>query len=121
MWAKEALAKGNPLTIVDDQFRAPTWADDLAWACIEACKRNVQGIYHISGPETFSIYELVSRIAKFHQQDFSQIKAISSASLNQKAKRPATTGFNISKAVENLGYKPLKLEESLKYLENEQR
>lgn len=31
LWAKEALSEGKPLQIVDDQFRAPTWADDLAW------------------------------------------------------------------------------------------
>jgi dTDP-4-dehydrorhamnose reductase len=30
LWAKSALAQGKTLTIVDDQYRAPTWADDLA-------------------------------------------------------------------------------------------
>ena len=30
LWAKSALEKGGPLSIVDDQFRAPTYADDLA-------------------------------------------------------------------------------------------
>jgi len=54
-WAKEALSAGQNLTIIDDQFRAPTWADDLAWACIEICRRDKKGIFHISGPETMSI------------------------------------------------------------------
>ena len=65
LWAKDALSSGNELNIIDDQFRAPTWADDLAWACIRIAELHKTGIYHISGPETFSIYELVLRVAKF--------------------------------------------------------
>ena len=54
LWAKSALKEGNPLSIVNDQFRAPTWADDLAWACIKTAQISAQGVFHISGPETFS-------------------------------------------------------------------
>lgn len=121
LWAMEALRKGDELTIVNDQFRAPTWADDLAWACIETCVKNKKGIYHISGPEIFSIYKLVCRIADYLGVDSSGVRAISSDSLNQKAKRPPKTGFDLSKARKELGYKPMNLEESLKNLENEVR
>ena len=64
LWAKEALSSGKELNIIDDQFRAPTWADDLAWACIRIALMKKKGIFHISGPETFSIYDLVLRVAK---------------------------------------------------------
>lgn len=121
LWAKQALAEKKELTIVDDQFRAPTWADDLAWACIQTAIERHLGIFHISGPETFSIFDLVCRIAEYHGFDKNLIKPISSKSLNQKAKRPAKTGFNIDKARTNLAYRPMILEESLKYLENEVR
>ena len=117
LWAREALKDGNELTIVDDQFRAPTWADDLAWACIKAAEMKARGIFHISGPETFSIYELVCRIADYYGYDKSVVKPISSSTLNQKAKRPPKTGFDISKAREILGYNPLTIEESLKQLD----
>jgi dTDP-4-dehydrorhamnose reductase len=117
LWARQALKDGQELTIVNDQFRAPTWADDLAWACIQAAQTSSKGVYHISGPETFSIFDLVSRIAKFYELDSSVVKPISSSTLNQKAKRPTTTGFDISKAREILGYKPLTFEESLSQLE----
>lgn len=56
LWAKEALHENKPLTIVEDQFRAPTWADDLAWACIKVVENEAKGIYHISGPRNcFSV------------------------------------------------------------------
>lgn len=119
LWAKEALKEGKVLTIVDDQFRAPTWAADLAWACIKAAEMKAKGVFHISGPETFSIFELVCRIADYHGFDKSVVSPISSSTLNQKAKRPPRTGFDISKAREVLGYNPLTFEESLKQLEIE--
>lgn len=116
LWAKSALQEGNPLSIVNDQFRAPTWADDLAWACIQSARINAEGVFHISGPETFSIYELVMRVAKFHGYNTDNITEVSSSTLNQKAKRPPKTGFNIEKARKVLGYNPMQFEESLKRL-----
>lgn len=113
LWAKDALQKEQELKIVDDQFRAPTWADDLAWACIQTALLNAKGIYHISGPETFSIFEMVQRIAKFYGANKNLVVAVSSITLNQKAKRPLRTGFILDKAKKELGYKPLSLEEAL--------
>ncbi len=113
LWAKDALIKGDELTIVDDQFRAPTWADDLAWACLRVCELNKKGIYHICGPETMSIYDLVIRIGKYFDLNTDKIDPIKSDTLNQAAKRPPKTGFNISKAKNELGYKPKTIEETL--------
>ncbi len=118
LWAKSALKEGKTLTIVNDQFRAPTWADDLAWACIQTAVLNAQGIFHISGPETFSIYDLVIRIGKFYGLSTDMIQPISSATLSQKAKRPPKTGFIIDKAKASLGYNPISIEESLALLNN---
>jgi dTDP-4-dehydrorhamnose reductase len=116
LWATEALQNDQNLTIVNDQFRAPTWADDLAWACIKTAELNAKGVFHIAGPETMSVYELVCRIAKFHGLNENQITPISSSTLNQKAKRPPRTGFDLTKAKRVLGYKPKTLEECLKLL-----
>ena len=113
-WAREALSKGQPMTIIDDQFRAPTWADDLAWACIRICTLNKTGLYHISGPETMSIYDLVLRIANFYGFSKDSLSKTDSLSLNQKAKRPPKTGFDLQKAQAELLYKPKTLEETLK-------
>lgn len=113
-WAKEALSKGEPMTIIDDQFRAPTWADDLAWACIRICSLNKTGLYHIAGPETMSIYDLVVRVANFYGFSKESLTKTDSLSLNQKAKRPPKTGFDLQKAQSELSYKPKTLEETLK-------
>jgi dTDP-4-dehydrorhamnose reductase len=115
-WAKEALGKGQEMNIIDDQFRAPTWADDLAWACLRICELNKTGIYHISGPETLSIYSIVERVANFYKLSTESLTKTDSSTLNQPAKRPPRTGFDLSKSRNELGYNPKTLEETLRLI-----
>jgi dTDP-4-dehydrorhamnose reductase len=119
LWAIDSLKSGNELTIVDDQYRAPTWADDLAWACLEIILRQKKGIFHISGPETMSVIDLVYRIANYFHLPKDQIKPIPSATLNQAAKRPPKTGFDLAHSKRELDYNPLTLEQSLHLLQGE--
>lgn len=112
-WAKDALSKGQEMNIVDDQFRAPTWADDLAWACIAICRLNKTGKFNISGPETLSIYSIVERVAKHFNFTTDNLKKSSSTTLNQPAKRPPHTGFDLTKARKELGFNPKTIEETL--------
>jgi dTDP-4-dehydrorhamnose reductase len=119
LWALDSLKNGKEMNIVDDQFRMPTWADDLAWGCVEICKRNKTGIFHLSGGEFFSMYELVLEIAKLKQLDASNVIPISSSSLNQAAKRPPKTGFILEKAKKELDYIPTSLSVTIEILEQE--
>lgn len=116
LWAIDALKKGNEMTIVNDQFRMPTWADDLAWGCLEIIHRGKTGIYHLSGPKLFSIYDLVTTIGKHLGLSTDNIKPIASDTLNQAAQRPPKTGFNLNKSIRELNYAPLTIEETLDIL-----
>lgn len=113
LWALDALPKGEPMRIIDDQFRMPTWADDLAWGCLEICRRNEKGIFHLSGPELMSIYEVVETVAQFLNCPMNAVEKVSSNTLNQPAKRPPRTGFDLTKSQKVLGYCPKGLREAL--------
>ena len=113
LWAKGALEKGDPLNIIDDQFRAPTLAEDLADACILAAKKKAYGIFNASGKDIMSIYEIVERIAKHYGNDTKNLNKISTATLNQTAGRPPKTGFILDKSRKILGYNPHSFEECL--------
>ncbi len=113
LWVKNSLEQKKTITVITDQFRSPTLAEDLADACIQAALRKAKGIYHVSGDETMSIIEMAYRIADFFGLDKSYIKPVTSEELNQPAKRPPKTGFNIQKAKRNLGYAPHTLNEGL--------
>ena len=119
LWTKSALESGSELKIVDDQFRSPTYADDLAKGCLLIAEKEKNGIYHLSGKESMSILELVYKVADFYGLDKSTISPVKSESLNQAAKRPPVTGFVLDKANKELGYYPLSFNEGLKLLSKE--
>jgi len=121
LWAKEALAKASPINVVNDQWRMPTLAEDLAEACLLVVEKNAKGIYHVSGKDYMSIADLVRKVAEFWNLDQSFINEISSTGLNQTAKRPVRTGFVLDKAVKDLNYCPHSFEEGLAILDQQMK
>ena len=119
LWAKGALEKGDPLNIINDQFRAPTLAEDLADICILAAKKKALGIYNASGKDVMSIYELVERVAKHYGSSTENLNKISTATLKQKAGRPPKTGFILDKSRKELGYNPHSFEECLTIIDQQ--
>ncbi|MCE9538075.1 MAG: SDR family oxidoreductase [Bacteroidetes bacterium] len=117
LWAKDALTKGQKINVVDDQFRSPTLAEDLADGCILIADKGATGIYHLSGQETMSILELVYKVADYFKLNRSLITPSKSVTLNQAAKRPPFTGFIIDKAKHDLGYNPHSFMEGLEILD----
>ncbi|MGN7205445.1 SDR family oxidoreductase [Pedobacter sp. SAFR-022] len=119
LWAKNALEKAAPLNVVNDQWRMPTLAEDLASACLAAVEKEVTGIYHISGMDMMSVSELVGRVADYFNLDKSLITEVSSSTLNQSAARPKRTGFILDKAIRDLNYQPHSFEEGIEILEQQ--
>lgn len=113
LWAKGALEKGTPIQVVNDHWRMPTLADDLADSCLLAVEKEATGFFNISGREMMSVSELVFRVAGFWGLDSTLITEVSSALLNESAKRPVKTGFIIDKAINELGYSPRSFAEGL--------
>lgn len=113
LWAKDALERGQPIRVVNDQFRTPTLAEDLAKACMLAVEKQVQGVYHVSGKDYLSIVDIVYAVAKFWNLDPSIVTPVDSLTLGQPANRPPRTGFIIDKARRELGFEPLSLMEGL--------
>jgi dTDP-4-dehydrorhamnose reductase len=116
IWAKTALEKGDPINVVDDQWRTPTLAEDLAIGCMLVAQRRATGVFNISGKDFMSVLELVGRVADYFKLDKTLIRPISSNTLNQPAKRPPKTGFVIEKANNMLGYGPRSFEEGIEII-----
>ena len=119
LWAKQNLEQGKTINVVDDQFRSPTLAEDLADGCILLVKKKAQGIYNISGKDFLSILELVHQVADYYGLDKSLIKPSKSADIKQPAKRPPITGFIIDKAIKDLGYNPHSFLEGIKLMDEQ--
>lgn len=113
LWVKKMLEEGKEITIVNDQFRMPTYVEDLALACKLSIDKKAFGVFNVSSNTLLSIYEIAQQIAEVFKLDKSLIKPISTATLNQTAKRPVITGFDLSKTREYLGLNPKSFQEDL--------
>jgi len=116
LWVKKSLEQGKTIQVVNDQWRTPTLAEDLAMGCYLAAKKKAKGIFNISGKDYLSAYNIAIRTAEFFNLDKSLIKETDSIKFTQPAKRPPRTGFIVDKARKELGYEPHSFEEGLKVL-----
>jgi dTDP-4-dehydrorhamnose reductase len=114
LWVKKNLELGRTIQVVGDQWRTPTLAEDLAMGCYLAAIKKVNGIFHVSGVDYMSIYDIAICTADFFGLDKSLIKETDSTKFTQPAKRPPKTGFIIDKARKVLGYEPHSFQEGLK-------
>lgn len=113
LWIKQNLEEGKPIRLVTDQYRTPTWAEDLAEGCLLAATSSATGTFNIAGPDMMNMYELGLKVARYFNLDSSLIQPVDSTQFIQPAQRPPVTGLVISKAVQELGYQPHRFEDSL--------
>jgi dTDP-4-dehydrorhamnose reductase len=116
LWVKKSLEEGKTINVVNDQWRTPTLAEDLAQGCYLAVTKKAKGIYNISGDEMMTPYDIAIKTADFFGLDKSLIKQTDSTQFKQPAARPPKTGFIIDKAKKELGYQPHRFIEGLEVL-----
>lgn len=119
LWVKENLENGKPLKIVDDQWRTPTLAEDLAMGCFLTAKKGATGVFNISGGEMLTPFDMAKKTAEYFNLDFSLVTKVDASTFSQLAKRPPKTGFILDKAKEVLGYQPHTFEEGIKILDQQ--
>jgi dTDP-4-dehydrorhamnose reductase len=113
LWVKKSLEDGKNINVVNDQWRTPTLAEDLAMGCYLIIKHEAEGIFNISGSDLLTPYQMALQTADFFQLDKSFINLATAATFTQPAKRPPKTGFVITKAREKLGYNPVSFNEGI--------
>lgn len=113
LWVQQELEKGKTINVVDDQWRTPTFADDLARGVLLILLKHAKGIYHISGKDGCTPYQLAQQVATLLHKDNALVRRVTAATFREAARRPPKTGFIITKAVKELGYVPVSLHEGL--------
>ncbi|HTN08173.1 SDR family oxidoreductase [Agriterribacter sp.] len=106
-WVKENLEKGNTIKVVSDQVRTPTYVEDLVRGIQLIIEKNAGGIYHISGKEVLTPYEMAVQVAEYFGLNRALMEKVDAAVFTQPARRPLKTGFIINKAEKELGYSPV--------------
>jgi dTDP-4-dehydrorhamnose reductase len=116
LWVKKSLENGKSIQVVDDQWRTPTLAEDLAWGCWLIAEKKAEGIFNISGSDFLTPYEMAIQTAEFFNLDKSLIIKTDATKFSQPARRPPRTGFVIEKARRVLGYTPHSFKEGIAIL-----
>jgi dTDP-4-dehydrorhamnose reductase len=106
LWVKNSLEAGKTIQVVDDQWRTPTLAEDLAMGCWLIADQRAKGIFNISGKDFLTPYEMAIQTADYFDLDKSLIVKTDGSKFSQSAKRPPRTGFVLDKARQVLGYEP---------------
>ncbi|NOX36508.1 MAG: dTDP-4-dehydrorhamnose reductase [Calditrichaeota bacterium] len=116
LWVYQNLKQGKPIRVVTDQYNTPTLVDDLAEGIHLILNRPFLGVIHISGADFVHRYQMAVQIAETFGFDPSLITPITTDQLQQQAPRPFKAGLKIDKAIQELGFHPKTLKESLVYL-----
>jgi len=111
---KEKLEKGEVYNVLDDQVRTQTYVEDLSAAIVQLIERKAMGVYHISGKDVMTPYQMACKAADYLGLDKNLINRVTAADFSQPAKRPFLTGFDISKARSELGFEPISFDEGLR-------
>jgi dTDP-4-dehydrorhamnose reductase len=105
-WIHNSLSDNQQIKQANDQYRTPTFVDDLAIVLLKISILEKEGIWHYAGNEKMSVYEFGVKIAEPINLDKKLIQPVSSADLNQIARRPAKTYLNSNYANRELGLPP---------------
>ncbi|MEM6642445.1 MAG: NAD(P)-dependent oxidoreductase [Bacteroidota bacterium] len=116
LWVKKSLEEGKSLKIVNDQWRTPTLAEDLAKGCALIAEQEAKGIFHISGEDLLTPYDMAMATCDYFDLDKGLIEEVDGSLFQQTAKRPPRTGFVLDKAKEALGYQPVSFKEGIAVL-----
>ena len=111
---KNRLENGQSIRVVSDQFRSPTWVEDIACAIESLLSNKYQGIYHICGGETLSVADIAYRVAQYFGLDASLIQPVTTEEMNEVTPRPLFSPMSTKKAFQEWGYQPSVLEKGFK-------
>lgn len=110
---RDKLEKGEVYNVVDDQVRTPTYVGDLAAGIVTILEKKAKGIFHLSGRDILTPYQMAIKTANYLGLDSSLINRVTASNFSQPAKRPAKTGFDITKAKKEIGYDPISFDDGL--------
>ncbi len=110
---KDKLKNGEAYKVLCDQVRTPTYVGDLAAGIASIIEKKATGIYHLSGKDVMTPYEMAVAVADYLKMDAALLHRATRADFKEPALRPLKTGFVIEKAKNELGYNPVSFQEGL--------
>jgi dTDP-4-dehydrorhamnose reductase len=112
-WVAGKLQNGEPIKVVTDQARTPTYIGDLCWGIRKIINDKVSGTFHLAGKDIVSPYDMAVAVAKHFDLPLGLIEPVTASTFPEPVKRAQRSGLKIDKAVITLGYAPHSFVEAL--------
>jgi len=111
-----ALARGEPPTLFDDEWRTPLEAGNAAEAVLELLSGDAHGLLHLAGPARVSRHELALAVLAAHGRagEAGRLRAVTRAALGLASQRPADVSLDARRATELLALRLLAPDEALR-------
>ena len=119
-WVLKKLRNGENVTLFNDQWISPTFADDLAGALIGIAGKSASGIWHVAGPDCLDRPACGRMIAEAFELDERLIIPVPSSSVPLPAKRPAYSCLDSSRVEKLLNRQMMPFEESLREMRRQE-
>ncbi len=103
LWVKKSLEEGKVINVVNDQWRTPTLAEDLAMGCYLAARQKAKGIY--KEWVKFDRHDVVRDLTKEIKTLLLDIYNIIALSDSKNIEDHKEALFVVEKALRNLGYR----------------
>jgi dTDP-4-dehydrorhamnose reductase len=121
-WMIQRLERGEPVNLFTDQFRTPTFVEDVCRAVERILERpDAAGVYHLAGPERMNRYEFGTRAADIFGFPRELLRAVRMSDVRELIPRPADNSLDNRKAEGELGIRFRSVTEGLRAIAEERR
>lgn len=112
-WLLEALEKGEPVRLFEDQHVSPSLADSVAAMLAELAERRLPGVWNLCGGEVVSRLAFGQALCEVFGFDQGLLVPVKLEDMKLASPRPLRSGLEVDKARAYLVEKPLGLREAL--------
>lgn len=120
-WLISTLAKGQPVTLFQDQWVSTSHATNVAAMLKELAERRLAGIWHTCGTEVLDRVSFGRRLCARFGFDPGLVKPTAMADVKLPSPRPARSGLDVSKTQASLNEKPWSVDRGLDELFRERQ
>lgn len=114
------LQGGGSLQAACDQWRTPTYAEDLADGIGRLLRFGKDGVFHLSGRESMTALEFARRAAGAFGLDPTRIEPATTEAIHPGYPRPLRAGLVVLRAQAELGFRPRSVDDALAHMANRQ-
>ena len=120
-WVLKKLRKGEKVPMFQDQRVSPTLVDDLAETLLKLVEGDLNGLWHVSGPDCLDRPTCGRMIARAFELDEKLVVPVPSSSVSLPAKRPKQSCLDIAKVEKALNRKMASFEDGLRLMRQSER